>query len=166
MAIAAAEPGPRRLTVATVLTMVELAAAICLLAAMAMPWFRSTAPRVDLVTLPPGYSGPFDISWSDWHPGHVDGAVLLTFFAPFLAIAGALARVVLGRRWTKVVLLVVFTAAFVGAIGAYGERDSLPIAGLASMTPSYGLWLFGAAAAVGVVTTSTDLVLSRRDPRL
>jgi hypothetical protein len=138
---------------------VEVAAAICLLAAMALPWFRSTAPRVDLVTLPPGYSGPFDLSWNDWHPSHVDQAVLLTFFAPFVSTAGALARVIFRRRWTKIVLLVGFTAALIGAIEAYGERD-IPLTGLATATPAVGLWLFAGAAVAGLLATATDFVVS------
>jgi hypothetical protein len=146
---------PRSMPPFTALVVVaEGTAAVILVAALLfLPWFQLTYPK-DVGALPPG-----SYTWGDWHNGFVDQAVLLTLVAPFLSLAAALARVIIPRRWTKIVLLVGFVAAFAGAVETFGDAGVINPTPGATTTPGIGLWLFAVAAVVGMVMVATDLVL-------
>ena len=138
----------------TLVVVAEGTAAIILVAALLfLPWFQLTYPK-DVGALPPG-----SYTWSDWHNGFIDQAVLLTLVAPFLSLAAALVRVIFRRRWTKIVLLVGFVAAFAGSLETFGDAGVVNPTPGATTTPGIGLWLFAAAAVVGLVMVATDLVL-------
>jgi hypothetical protein len=155
------QPGSTRPYVADFLALTAAAAAVALAAALLfLPWFQFTN-HGDIIAIPPDSSGSYGISWSDWHMGSVDQAVFLTFVAPCLSIAAALARVI-WRRWTRILLLVGFIVAVVGSVEAFGEASSVHYVPGATTTPGLGLWLFAGAAFAGLVVVATDLVVSSR----
>jgi hypothetical protein len=140
------------------LVAMELAAIIGLVASFQVPWFRSTAPRTDLVVLPPGYTWPFDVSYGTWQQGKIDTAVTLTWLGLAVVLVGVILRVALRRPWTRTLLLLGFASSSIGAILTYAEPD-VPLAGMATATPWVGLWLFGVSAAVGVIVAGADVLL-------
>jgi hypothetical protein len=137
---------------AAAVVVAEGAAAVILVAALLfLPWFHITFPKE-------GGIPPSSYTWSDWHNGFVDRAVLLTLVAPFVSLAAALARAIFRRRWTKIALLVGFVAAFAGSVETFGDAGVINPTPAATTTPEIGLWLFAFAAVVGVVMVGTDFV--------
>ena len=156
------QPGSWRLSAAGYLALAAAAAAAALAAALQfLPWFQF-ANHGDIIAIPPDSTGSYGISWSDWHMGSVDQAILLTFVAPCLSIAAALARVIRRRRWTQILMLVGFIVAVVGSVEAFGEASSVHYVPRATTTPGAGLWLFAGAAIAGLLVVATDLVVSSR----
>ncbi len=159
-AVIEAPSRPRfRPPLAVLVVAAEGAAAVILVAAqLFLPWFQITYPKN--IALPPG---PY--SWGDWHSGFVDQAVLLTFVAPFVSLAAALARAVFRRRWTTIALFVGFVAAFAGSVETFGDAGVINPTPGATTTPGIGLWLFAVAAVVGLVSVAADFVLRSVSPR-
>ncbi len=131
----------------------ELVAAVILLATVsALPWFHAV-PNPDIYYP----SGPMDWGWDQWHSGFVDRAVLLTLFAPYLCLLVAVLRVRFHAKWTGIVALVAFALAAIGALDTFSEpAHIIPNPG-GAVTPAVGLWLFAAAALVGIVAAAAEL---------
>ena len=88
--------------------------------------------------------------------------MLLTLLAPYVCLLAVLIRLIAQGWWAAFVALIGF------ALAALGSLDSLSDAGVigptpgASVTPMVGLWLFAAAAAVGVIASTADLIFRPR----
>lgn len=131
-----------------------------MIAAYFMTWFRV----VDHVDVPP--FGPADLSWSGWHSGRVDNAALLTLVGPLMALVGVGARLVARSRWVTVAALVGFAASLAGSIQSFGEVGSDWSAPGFTITAEAGVWLFSAAAVLGVAVSTIDLVARRPAPSI
>jgi len=149
--------------VTAILAALEALAAIGLIVAFFMAWFRSTDPSGGAA--PPGWAGPYDYAWSDWHPDHVDAAVLLTALAPYVAVATALLRVVMRGPNTRYLLAIVFAGAVAGSVLAYGEIVSLSLPAGTTGLPVTGFWLFLGAAIVGLAASAADSAIAIRRAR-
>lgn len=141
----------------------ELVAAAMLLATVwALPWFHAV-PNPDIYYP----SGPMDWSWDQWHSGFFDTAILLTLVAPYVCLLAAVLRVRFHHKRTAILAVVTFVLAVIGAIDTFSDAGLIIPNPGGTVTPAVGLWLFAAAAAVGVVAATVELtgglVAARRD---
>jgi hypothetical protein len=156
--------GSRAQPRALLLVLTEVAAALLLLVSILyLPWFRYVN-HGEIVAIPPGSTGLYLVSWSKWQGGFVGDAVMLTLAATLILAVALVARMMLRRRWTRILLVAGFAVGIAGAIESFGSvRTISPVPG-AVAAPESGLLLFAGAAVVGLGIAVTDLAVSWRNP--
>ena len=156
MADSSLESRSTRPTVRVLLPLAEVAAVVSLFATLFMPWFHFS--NGDIIAVPPGSSRYLDILGYEWHPsGMLNASALLTLAGLYVSGAAVVARIILRRRWPKVILLLGFLAAFLGSIQTFDQTEDVrPVPG-STTTTAIGLWLFTGVAASGLVVAGIDL---------
>jgi hypothetical protein len=144
--IEALSPGNRRDR--SVLALLEMGAAAVLIGSFWVPWYVISGP---------GYSTW--ISAGAESPAALTTADLLIPLAALVAVVVIVTGLAFPARGVTIAILVAFTAALSGGILKfwellYGDQSGY----LVPPTPAWGLWLFAAAAAAGVVLAIVDLM--------
>jgi hypothetical protein len=132
----------------SLLALLQIGAAVVLVWAQFVPWFVIHGPGYTTWLAAGGYS-PDALLTQD----------LLIPFAALAAVVAGVAGLVFPARGAKIAVLIAFAAAGYGAVLQFQEvlsavnySYSLP------PTAAWGLWLFTAAAVVGVALATVDIV--------